>query len=94
MLTLHYSLSGGLAPILLPASSPEPHRRDGLWQSTCFEAFIGQPGQRREMRVTSCPRSASSVANLSQDFSVAPPCAGGTGRKKPIAMVSFIRWRV
>ena len=55
VLTLHYSLSGGLAPILLPASSPEPHRRDGLWQSTCFEAFIGQPGQRRYWELNLAP---------------------------------------
>ncbi|QIL02707.1 DOMON-like domain-containing protein [Sphingomonas sinipercae] len=28
---------------LLPHSA-EPSRRDGLWQTTCFEAFLQQPG--------------------------------------------------
>ena len=47
-LTLQYSLEGPLEPIQLPeaeASRP-PQRSDGLWETTCFEAFLGLPGQR------------------------------------------------
>jgi hypothetical protein len=35
-----YLLEGDVADILIPPASP-PMRTDGLWQSTCFEAFIG-----------------------------------------------------
>ena len=45
-LALTFSLQGDLARLRLPA--PQPSRRtDGLWQHTCFEAFIrpqGDPG--------------------------------------------------
>lgn len=35
-----YTLSGNTADVVIPpAASPE--RTDGLWQTTCFEAFIG-----------------------------------------------------
>jgi len=47
VLELHYRLSGPL-PLLRLASQiggEPPQRRDQLWQSTCFEAFIGRAGQ-------------------------------------------------
>ena len=45
-LSLHFHLSGPLAPLVLPdRHDSSPERRDALWQSTCFEAFIGRPGQ-------------------------------------------------
>lgn len=47
VLELRFRLSGPLDPILLPAASADPQRRDELWQSTCFEAFLaldGRPG--------------------------------------------------
>jgi len=44
ILSLHFQLSGGLGTLVLPCGTGNaPQRRDGLWQSTCFEAFIGQP---------------------------------------------------
>jgi predicted GIY-YIG superfamily endonuclease len=36
---LRYRLTGRLALVRVP-SSASPKRRDGLWQSTCFEAFV------------------------------------------------------
>lgn len=47
VLELQFHLGGPLDPILLPAASANPQRRDALWQSTCFEAFLaldGRPG--------------------------------------------------
>lgn len=44
-LALHFRLSGPLQMLQIPPLSGTPERRDGLWQSTCFEAFLGQPGQ-------------------------------------------------
>lgn len=39
-LELHYRVTGAEALLLPPRSQP-PQRRDGLWQHTCLEAFIG-----------------------------------------------------
>jgi hypothetical protein len=52
-LTLHYRLSWAAAnpAVLLPpralsrAEAPQPQRRDGLWQHTCFEAFLAPLGE-------------------------------------------------
>jgi len=41
LLTLHYRLDGDLEALRLPEPR-SPVRADGLWQHTCFEAFIGQ----------------------------------------------------
>jgi hypothetical protein len=47
VLELHYRLSGPLQRLRLPSqiAGEPPQRRDQLWQSTCFEAFIGRAGQ-------------------------------------------------
>lgn len=44
-LALTYRLSGPLGDLVLPERNPRPQRRDGLWESTCFEAFLGIPSQ-------------------------------------------------
>ncbi len=44
VLTLRYSVEGDLARVRLPPPRP-PRRADGLWQHTCFEAFVApDPG--------------------------------------------------
>lgn len=43
-LLLAFTLHGDLKRVLLPAPKPTPARVDGLWQHTCFEAFIGVEG--------------------------------------------------
>jgi hypothetical protein len=45
ILTLHYSLTGNIAEILLPPASPQPSRRDELWKATCFEFFLAVKDQ-------------------------------------------------
>ncbi len=48
LLILTYTLSGDLAGLIVPPPS-SPQRRDGLWQHTCFEAFVmagNGPGYR------------------------------------------------
>jgi hypothetical protein len=42
MLRLLYTVSGRIADIALPAPAPAA-RVDGLWQHTCFEAFVRPP---------------------------------------------------
>ena len=45
-LHLQYTLSGALAALRIPAPSPSSLRAvDGLWEHTCFEAFIGVQGE-------------------------------------------------
>lgn len=43
-LLLCYELRGDLADLCLPAAA-EPGPADGLWQHTCFEAFVARPGE-------------------------------------------------
>ena len=43
-LLLCYELRGDLADLRLPAAA-EPGPADGLWQHTCFEAFVARPGE-------------------------------------------------
>jgi hypothetical protein len=42
-LTICYRLRGDLAALSLPLPVEPPSRRDGLWEDTCFEFFLGQP---------------------------------------------------
>jgi len=44
VLQLHYRLEAPEGLLQLPAASGQPQRRHELWQTTCFEAFIGVPG--------------------------------------------------
>lgn len=39
-LRLTYVLDGDTGDIVIPEARPVPRRRDGLWQSTCFEVFL------------------------------------------------------
>ncbi|MGZ8336761.1 MAG: DOMON-like domain-containing protein [Allosphingosinicella sp.] len=43
-LTLDYRLRGDTSRLRLPDRS-EPRRRDGLWQHSCFEAFVHGAGE-------------------------------------------------
>ncbi|MEY4297523.1 MAG: hypothetical protein RLZZ423_702 [Cyanobacteriota bacterium] len=55
VLSLHYGLCGALAAWRLPPPAAQPARRDGLWQSTCFEAFFGVPGQPQYWEINLAP---------------------------------------
>ncbi|MFA5137740.1 MAG: DOMON-like domain-containing protein [Elusimicrobiota bacterium] len=39
-LLLRYTLTGDIERVLLPALKRSRPRKDGLWKSTCFEAFL------------------------------------------------------
>ncbi|MEM5790213.1 MAG: DOMON-like domain-containing protein [Syntrophobacteraceae bacterium] len=39
-----FELSGRAANLLTAGKARQPERRDGLWQNTCFEIFIGPSG--------------------------------------------------
>ncbi|MEO1431392.1 MAG: DOMON-like domain-containing protein [Cyanobacteria bacterium J06633_8] len=42
ILTVHYILKGDLGKIEIPPSGNTPTRKDGLWETTCFEFFLGR----------------------------------------------------
>jgi len=44
-LTLDYHLTGDLTALKMAESAPYPQRQDHLWQTTCFEFFLGVPGR-------------------------------------------------
>ena len=57
LLTLQYRLEGDLEALRIPEPR-SPVRADGLWQHTCFEAFIGQAGGRAYWEYNFSPSGA------------------------------------
>ncbi len=43
-LTVAYELRGDLTRLSIPPRADAPARRDGLWQETCLELFVGADG--------------------------------------------------
>lgn len=43
-LALHYRLRGALGDLVVPPPAAAPARTDGLWEHTCFEAFVSLGG--------------------------------------------------
>lgn len=56
-LRLRYFLDGDVDAIALPPIAP-PRQADGLWQHTCFEAFIGGKGARPYCEFNFSPSTA------------------------------------
>ncbi|QTD44481.1 DOMON-like domain-containing protein [Ottowia testudinis] len=81
-LRLTYTLHADLAQLRIPAPAP-PGRADGLWQHTCFEAFIsaGAEASYREFNFSPSGQwavyafSAERVRDLSAEHALAPPRA-------------------
>ena len=44
LLSIAYHLQGALETVVIPSVNPAPSRKFALWESTCFELFIGVPG--------------------------------------------------
>ena len=65
LLQLRYSLSGPLEAILLPATAAKPCRRDDLWQTTCFEGFLGEPNHPHYWEINLAPSGDWNVYALS-----------------------------
>ena len=45
LLTIHYSLTGGIQSLHFPDISLHPRRKDELWTATCFEFFLAIQSQ-------------------------------------------------
>jgi hypothetical protein len=46
-LAIRYDLRGDLPNLIIPAPAALPVRRQGLWEETCFEFFLGVKGSPR-----------------------------------------------
>ena len=51
--------------VLRPAGAGQLQRRDGLWHNTCFEAFVGAPGQEGYWEINLSPNGDWNVYALS-----------------------------
>jgi hypothetical protein len=47
ILSISYELSGAMDELILPASADVRVRKNGLWEETCFEFFLGVKGSER-----------------------------------------------
>ena len=54
-LTVRYVLEGELDDLVLPAAALVPRRQDGLWQASCFEAFLSCPSQSGYREINLAP---------------------------------------
>jgi hypothetical protein len=54
-LALRWRLQGDLGALLLPHAAAAPERRDGLWEHTCFEAFLGRRGEESYQELNVSP---------------------------------------
>lgn len=64
-LQLSYELKGDIAAVQLPALAAMPQRRNELWQHSCFECFIGVPGQSAYWELNLSPNGDWNVYGLS-----------------------------
>ena len=64
LLSLRFELDDPSGSLLLPARSPAPERRDGLWQTTCFEAFIAKDGEPGYWEINLAPSGDWNVYRL------------------------------
>ncbi|MFN5161167.1 MAG: DOMON-like domain-containing protein [Cyanobacteriota bacterium] len=55
LLAIDYRLQGPIGQLVLPEPAAAAARRDELWRSTCFEAFLGVPGAEGYWEVNLSP---------------------------------------
>ena len=86
-LCLHYTLRGDIAQVRIPAPQP-PVFTDGLWQHTCFEAFVAVQGETAYHEFNFSPSSqwaAYAFSDYRQPvespilLAPFPPCGGRAG---------------
>jgi hypothetical protein len=61
LLQFSYEIRGNLHLILWPEVVSSPGQRDGLWQTTCLEAFIARSDQSGYLEINLSPSGESAV---------------------------------
>lgn len=64
-LSLTYRLLDPAGLVRIPAATTTPQRRDGLWQHTCLEAFLAEPGADPYWELNLAPSGDWNVYKLS-----------------------------
>ena len=78
-LHLQYELTGGIGALKIPTAQA-PYAVDGLWQHTCFEAFIAVNGEERYYEFNFSPSSTWAA----YAFSTYRHRSAGTFKNAPI----------
>lgn len=101
-LLLRYRLRGALAQLRLPPPGPAPTRRDELWRSTCFEAFLRRDGNPGYWEVNFTPRGDWAIyrfdayrQGMHAPQTVAAPaiaCTGDAGTHELTACLDLSGW--
>ena len=55
VISFTFRITGAAEGILLPMPALMPKRKDGLWQHTCFEAFLSPRGESRYWEINLSP---------------------------------------
>jgi hypothetical protein len=64
LLSIEYHLQGALETVVIPSINPTPSRKFDLWESTCFEFFIGVPGNANYWEFNLSPAGDWNVFSL------------------------------
>jgi hypothetical protein len=83
-LELVWRLAGDLDALVLPDPSPSRRRCDGLWQTTCLEAFWGFAGQEPYWELNLAPSGDWNLYRLSHY----------RGPLTPVALAAAPPWQV
>jgi hypothetical protein len=83
-LELVWRLAGDLNALVLPDPSPSRRRCDGLWQTTCLEAFWGFAGQEAYWELNLAPSGDWNLYRLSHY----------RGPLTPVALAAAPPWQV
>ena len=83
-LELVWRLAGDLEALVLPDPSPSRRRCDGLWQTTCLEAFWGFAGQNAYWELNLAPSGYWNLYHLSHY----------RGPLTPVALAAPPAWQI
>ncbi len=64
LLAIEYQLSGDLTQVEIPAPAEFPTRTSHLWEATCFEFFLGIPGDRNYWEFNLSPSGDWNIFHL------------------------------
>ena len=69
-----YRIVGSLRDVCVPLEAP-PLRRDGLWEHTCFEAFVQADGEASYVELNFAPSTEWAVYGFARYREATPPPA-------------------